>query len=84
MVESYLGPSVVPLVLKSKTQPLTKPCQFDGHGNFVLRDLSHVEEILEFSAGATIYEEKWVPFDRVREIAVTVVRPGEDCRCSYL
>lgn len=56
----------LPLMLKSKT------LAYDGRGNFVLRDLSHVHDALEFLSGRPLYAEKWVSF--VKEIAVMVVR----------
>ena len=65
----------LPLMLKSKT------LAYDGRGNFVLRDLSHVQDALEFLSGRPLYAEKWVPF--VKEIAVMVVRTARGPTCSY-
>jgi phosphoribosylaminoimidazole carboxylase len=65
----------LPLMLKSKT------LAYDGRGNFVLRDLSHVQDALEFLTGRPLYAEKWVPF--VKEIAVMVVRTTAGQTCSY-
>ncbi|KAI0284009.1 ATP-grasp domain-containing protein [Russula aff. rugulosa BPL654] len=58
--------AALPLMLKSRT------LAYDGRENFVLRDLSHVQDALEFPNGRPLYAEKWVPF--VKEIAVMVVR----------
>lgn len=65
----------LPLMLKSKT------LAYDGRGNFVLRDLSHVQDALEFLSGRPLYAEKWVPF--VKEIAVMVVRTATGQTYSY-
>jgi len=65
----------LPLMLKSKT------LAYDGRGNFVLRDLSHVQDALEFLSGRPLYAEKWVPF--VKEIAVMVVRTAGGQTRSY-
>lgn len=62
-VASSIG---LPLMLKSKT------LAYDGRGNFALRDLSQVQDALDFLGERPLYAEKWVPFDR--EIAVMVVR----------
>jgi phosphoribosylaminoimidazole carboxylase len=56
----------LPLMLKSKT------LAYDGRGNFVLCDLSHTQEALDFLSGRPLYAEKWVPF--VKEVTVMVVR----------
>jgi phosphoribosylaminoimidazole carboxylase len=65
----------LPLMLKSKT------LAYDGRGNFVLRDLSLVQDALEFLGGRPLYAEKWVPF--VKEIAVMVVRTADGQTRSY-
>jgi phosphoribosylaminoimidazole carboxylase len=65
----------LPLMLKSKT------LAYDGRGNFVLRDLSQVQDALEFLSGRPLYAEKWVPF--VKEIAVMVVRTAGGQTRSY-
>lgn len=65
----------LPLMLKSKT------LAYDGRGNFVLRDLSHVQDALESLSGRPLYVEKWVPF--VKEIAVMVVRTAAGQAYSY-
>jgi phosphoribosylaminoimidazole carboxylase len=56
----------LPLMLKSKT------LAYDGRGNFALRDLSQVQDALNFLSDRPLYAEKWVPF--ISEIAVMVVR----------
>ncbi len=58
-----------------------KTLAYDGRGNFVLRDLSHVKDALEFLGGRPLYAEKWVPF--VKEIAVMVVRTAAGQTYSY-
>ena len=65
----------LPLMLKSRT------LAYDGRGNFVLRDLSHVQDALDFLNGRPLYAEKWVPF--VKEIAVMVVRTAAGQTFSY-
>ena len=65
----------LPLMLKSRT------LAYDGRGNFVLRDLSHVQDALEFLNGRPLYAEQWVPF--VKEIAVMVVRTTTGQTFSY-
>jgi len=65
----------LPLMLKCKT------LAYDGRGNFVLHDLSHVKDALEFLSGRPLYAEKWVPF--VKEIAVMVVRTAAGQTYSY-
>jgi phosphoribosylaminoimidazole carboxylase len=65
----------LPLMLKSRT------LAYDGRGNFVLRDLSHVQDALEFLDGRPLYAEEWVPF--VKEIAVMVVRTAAGLTFSY-
>ena len=65
----------LPLMLKSKT------LAYDGRGNFVLRDLSRVQEALDFLGGRPLYAEEWVPF--VKEIAVMVVRTATGQTYSY-
>lgn len=56
----------LPLMLKSRT------LAYDGRGNFVIRDLSEVNEAISALGGRPLYAEKWMPF--VKEIAVMVVR----------
>jgi phosphoribosylaminoimidazole carboxylase len=56
----------LPLMLKSKT------LAYDGRGNFALRDLSQVQDALDFLGKRPLYAEKWVSFEK--EIAVMVVR----------
>jgi phosphoribosylaminoimidazole carboxylase len=65
----------LPLMLKSRT------LAYDGRGNFVLRDLSHVQDALDFLNGRPLYAEKWVSF--VKEIAVMVVRTAAGEIFSY-
>lgn len=65
----------LPLMLKSRT------LAYDGRGNFVLRDLSHVQDALDFLNGRPLYAEKWVSF--VKEIAVMVVRTAKGQTFSY-
>jgi phosphoribosylaminoimidazole carboxylase len=61
----------LPLMLKSKT------LAYDGRGNFALRDLSQVQDALDFLGERPLYAEKWVSFEK--EIAVMVVRTvGEE------
>lgn len=55
-----------PFMLKSKTEA------YDGRGNFVVKDKSHVKEALEFLNDRPLYAEKWAPF--TKELAVMVVR----------
>ncbi|KAI0250602.1 Phosphoribosylaminoimidazole carboxylase [Lactifluus subvellereus] len=69
---AHLG---LPLMLKSKT------LAYDGRGNFVLRDLSQVQDALDFLRKRPLYAEKWVPF--VKEIAVMVVRTTSGRVYSY-
>lgn len=64
-----------PLMLKSRT------LAYDGRGNFVVRDASHVEEAITALGGRPLYAEKWVPF--VKEIAVMVVRTTGGDVVSY-
>jgi phosphoribosylaminoimidazole carboxylase len=52
------------LLLMLKSRMLT--C--DGRGNFVLCDLSHVQDTLKFLNGRPLYAEEWAPF--VKEIIV--------------
>lgn len=65
----------LPLMLKSRT------LAYDGRGNFVIRDLSQVEEALSALKNRPLYAEKWVPF--VKEIAVMVVRSANGELASY-
>jgi len=65
----------LPLMLKSKT------LAYDGRGNSVVRDLTQVQEALDFLSGRPLYAEKWVPF--VKEIAIMVVRTAEGRVYSY-
>jgi phosphoribosylaminoimidazole carboxylase len=74
-IKDAAGRLGLPRMLKSKT------LAYDGRGNFVLRDLSHVQDALEFLSGRPLYAEKWVPF--VKEIAVMVVRTPRGQTCSY-
>jgi phosphoribosylaminoimidazole carboxylase len=67
--------AALPLMLKSRT------LAYDGRENFVLRDLSHVQDALEFPNGRPLYAEKWVPF--VKEIAVMVVRTAAGQTFSF-
>ena len=55
-----------PFMLKSKTEA------YDGRGNFVVKDQSHIKEALEFLNDRPLYAEKWAPF--TKELAVMVVR----------
>jgi len=64
MIDDMAGHLGHPLMLKSKT------LAYDGRGNFVLRDLSHVQDALDFLSGRPLYAEKWVPF--VKEIVPEV------------
>jgi len=64
----------LPLMLKSKT------LAYDGRGNFALRDLSQVQDALNFLGKRPLYAERWVSFEK--EIAVMVVRTeGGDAYC---
>jgi phosphoribosylaminoimidazole carboxylase len=65
----------LPLMLKSKT------LAYDGRGNFVFRDVSHVQDALDFLSKRPLYAEKWVPF--IKEIAVMVVRTTSGHVYSY-
>ncbi|KAH8107860.1 Phosphoribosylaminoimidazole carboxylase [Cristinia sonorae] len=65
----------LPLMLKSRT------LAYDGRGNFVIRDLSQVDEALSVLKDRPLYAEKWVPF--VKEIAVMVVRSTDGQILSY-
>ncbi|THH30431.1 hypothetical protein EUX98_g3751 [Antrodiella citrinella] len=71
-VASKLG---LPFMLKSRT------LAYDGRGNFVIRDLSQVEEALSVLKDRPLYAEKWVPF--FKEIAVVVVRSTTGEIVSY-
>ena len=65
----------LPLMLKSKT------LAYDGRGNFVFRDLSRVQDALDFLGKRPLYAEKWVPF--IKEIAIMVVRTTGGHVSSY-
>ncbi|KAH9978161.1 Phosphoribosylaminoimidazole carboxylase [Lactifluus volemus] len=65
----------LPLMLKSKS------LAYDGRGNFVFRDLSHIQDALDFLGKRPLYAEKWVPF--IKEIAVMVVRTTSGHVYSY-
>ncbi|KAI0301900.1 Phosphoribosylaminoimidazole carboxylase [Multifurca ochricompacta] len=65
----------LPLMLKSKT------LAYDGRGNFVLRDLSNLQNALDVLSNRPLYAEKLVPF--VKEIAVMVVRTTSGHTYSY-
>ncbi|KAF6013739.1 phosphoribosylaminoimidazole carboxylase ade2 [Brettanomyces bruxellensis] len=64
-----------PFMLKSKTEA------YDGRGNFVVKDKSHVKEALEFLNDRPLYAEKWAPF--IKELAVMVVRSLDNKVYSY-
>ena len=65
----------LPLMLKSRT------LAYDGRGNYVLHELSQIQEALNALSGRPLYVEKWVPF--VKEIAVMVVRTATGGTYSY-
>ena len=65
----------LPLMLKSRT------LAYDGRGNYVLRDLSQIQDALHTLSDRPLYAEKWVPF--VNEIAVMVVRTATGDVFSY-
>jgi phosphoribosylaminoimidazole carboxylase len=65
----------LPLMLKSRT------LAYDGRGNYVLRDLSQIQDALRTLSDRPLYAEKWVPF--VKEIAVMVVRTVTGDTFSY-
>lgn len=65
----------LPLMLKSRT------LAYDGRGNFVIRELSQVQEAITALGNRPLYAEKWVPF--VKEIAVMVVRSRSGEVLSY-
>jgi len=65
----------LPLMLKSRT------LAYDGRGNSVVRDMTQLQEALDFLGGRPLYAEKWVPF--VKEIAVMVVRTARGRVYSY-
>ena len=64
-----------PLMIKSRT------LAYDGRGNFVLRNVSQIEEALTTLKDRPLYAEKWVNFER--EIAVMVVRTVNGTVASY-
>lgn len=55
-----------PFMLKSKTMA------YDGRGNFVVKDISYIDEALKVLSNRPLYAEKWAPF--TKELAVMVVR----------
>ena len=65
----------LPLMLKSRT------LAYDGRGNYVLRELSQIQDALNALSERPLYAEKWVPF--VKEIAVMVVRTTTGDTSSY-
>jgi phosphoribosylaminoimidazole carboxylase len=65
----------LPLMLKSRT------LAYDGRGNFVLRDLSQIQEAMELFSNRPLYAERWIPFEK--EIAVMVVRTTNEDVISY-
>jgi phosphoribosylaminoimidazole carboxylase len=65
----------LPLMLKSRT------LAYDGRGNYVLRELSQIQDAFNALGGRPLYAEKWVSF--VKEIAVMVVRTTTGDTFSY-
>ncbi|KAI9466646.1 phosphoribosylaminoimidazole carboxylase [Lactarius psammicola] len=65
----------LPLMLKSRT------LAYDGRGNYVLRELSQIQDALDALDGRPLYAEKWVSFNK--EIAVVVVRTATGDTFSY-
>ncbi|KZT00263.1 Phosphoribosylaminoimidazole carboxylase, partial [Laetiporus sulphureus 93-53] len=65
----------LPLMLKSRT------LAYDGRGNFVVRDVSQIDDAIHALGDRPLYAEKWVPF--IQEIAVIVVRSAAGQVVSY-
>ncbi|KAH9007195.1 Phosphoribosylaminoimidazole carboxylase [Lactarius hatsudake] len=74
-ITSVAGILGLPLMLKSRT------LAYDGRGNYVLRELSQIQDALNALGGRPLYAEKWVSF--VKEIAVMVVRTASGDTFSY-
>ncbi|KAH9065144.1 Phosphoribosylaminoimidazole carboxylase [Lactarius deliciosus] len=74
-ITSVAGVLGLPLMLKSRT------LAYDGRGNYVLRELSQIQDALNALGGRPLYAEKWVSF--VKEIAVMVVRTATGDTFSY-
>ncbi|KAH9045789.1 Phosphoribosylaminoimidazole carboxylase [Lactarius pseudohatsudake] len=74
-ITSVAGVLGLPLMLKSRT------LAYDGRGNYVLRELSQIQDALNALGGRPLYAEKWVSF--VKEIAVVVVRTATGDTFSY-
>lgn len=64
-----------PFMLKSRT------LAYDGRGNFIVKDVDHIDEALKVLANRPLYAEKWSPF--IRELAVMVVRSVNGKVYSY-
>lgn len=65
----------LPLMLKSRT------LAYDGRGNYVLRDVTDVQNAIAALGDRPLYAEKWAPF--VKEVAVIVVRSSTGEVVSY-
>ncbi|KZT00085.1 Phosphoribosylaminoimidazole carboxylase [Laetiporus sulphureus 93-53] len=63
------------LMLKSRT------LAYNGRGNFVVRDVSQIDDAIHALGDRPLYVEKWVPF--IQEIAVIVVRSAAGHVVSY-
>ncbi|KAH9054173.1 Phosphoribosylaminoimidazole carboxylase [Lactarius vividus] len=74
-ITSVAGILGLPLMLKSRT------LAYDGRGNYVLRELSQIQDALNALGGRPLYAEKWVSF--IKEIAVMVVRTATGDTFSY-
>ncbi|KAH9164183.1 Phosphoribosylaminoimidazole carboxylase [Lactarius sanguifluus] len=74
-ITSVAGVLGLPLMLKSRT------LAYDGRGNYVLRELSQIQDALNALGGRPLYAEKWVSF--VKEIAVMAVRTATGDTFSY-
>ncbi|KAI9448398.1 Phosphoribosylaminoimidazole carboxylase [Lactarius indigo] len=74
-ITSVAGVLGLPLMLKSRT------LAYDGRGNYVLRELSQIQDALNALGGRPLYAEKWVSF--TKEIAVMVVRTATGDTFSY-
>ncbi|KAH3669381.1 hypothetical protein OGAPHI_001502 [Ogataea philodendri] len=64
-----------PYMLKSRTMA------YDGRGNYVVKDASHIPEALTVLNDRPLYAEKWAPF--TKELAVMVLRSVDGRVYSY-
>lgn len=55
-----------PFLLKSRTEA------YDGRGNYVVRDSTHLSPALEFLKNRPLYAEKFAPFEK--ELAVMIIK----------